>query len=129
MEKVQHISSSQEFPKREVPAYLVNIAAREAETLAIMEELGIEVRHFNTENQHKGGVTIAYQYIQGNSYVTIATSLCSKNDSYDKKIGRTLAVENFVSGKTVNIPYSDNTEDCSPGNYIGGLFQYFKLRY
>jgi hypothetical protein len=55
-----------------------------------------------------GGVTIVYRRLFGNSFIEFSTAICSKNDQYNKKIGRILATESFERGEIVRIPSYDH---------------------
>jgi hypothetical protein len=66
-----------------------------------------------------GGYTIAYRksspYRSG-KMVDVAVSYCSEGDTFNKKIGRDLAISNFYDGKFVQVPAlaygEDDLHDC-----------------
>jgi hypothetical protein len=60
------------------------------------------------------GATIAYRRVtntKNNRMVDVAVSYCSKHDSFNKKVGARLAMENFRDGKTVSVPVRQNNSD------------------
>jgi len=54
--------------------------------------------------------------------IEIATSVCSDKDQFDKSIGRTLAIERFLEGKTITIPYNKDVFE-NPVLAINALFK------
>lgn len=72
---------------------------------------GISVYHnrfLSADNDlvNNGGQTIAYKVtptVGNHTVIEIAQVQCSVKDSYNKKIGKTLAVESFIAGNTIVI--------------------------
>lgn len=85
----------------------------------IARENGIELLyHFNRENPQLGGYTIAYRPSKGyagrnkfGKMVDVAVSYCSKGDTFSKKIGRELAIDNFNNGRYITVPALAYGED------------------
>lgn len=76
------------------------------------------VRHFfNRENPLEGGMTVFATHIKGNSYITVATAICAKGDSYCKKEGYAIARERMNNYTYVQLPIvEENTIFCSAYN-------------
>ena len=77
----------------------------------LLKDSGCRVRHIrkNDDMDNPGStstrdVTIAYK--DGGSVLEIATAVVHPNDKFCRKVGTKLAVESFLSGKTVRVPKS-----------------------
>lgn len=70
--------------------------------------------HFDRDYPKLGGYTIAYRksspYRSG-KMVDVAVSYCSEGDTFDKKVGRALAIQNFYDGKFIQVPALAYGED------------------
>lgn len=75
---------------------------------------------YTTGLQARGGLTIAFREIplaNGNKSVSIATARCSRNDVFNKKIGRNVAegrlntIRNGSQLVTVTLPEDADTVD------------------
>jgi len=87
-------------------------------------DLDIRVTHIqlNTPN-NKGGMTVAYKTtFRHGQTIEISTSVCSDKDQFDKAIGRTLAIERFLEGKTITVPYNKDLFE-NPVAAINALFE------
>lgn len=79
---------------------------------------GVRVRSQN------GGATIAYRHRNGDSFIEIATAVCSVRDMYNRKAGTTLSVESFMNGQVIRVP----TYGATPGDVVDRLFgNYFEF--
>lgn len=70
--------------------------------------------HFDREYPKHGGYTIAYRKsspFKSGKMVDVAVSYCSVGDTFDKKVGRALAIQNFYDGKIVQVPALESGED------------------
>lgn len=106
--------------------YLYNFEERRFQTLEFMEQNNIRIRHFKSQlNNPFGGISVAYQHDPRNSFVKISTSVCSAKDQFNTKIGRVLAIENFMNQKTICLPYSKKIDDMEINYFIGSIFSYF----
>lgn len=80
----------------------------ETDLVARSRELGIELMYiFDRENPKQGGYTVAFRRsnkaING-KMADVAVAYCSKGDAFDKRVGRTTALRNFMDGRTVQVP-------------------------
>lgn len=83
---------------------IIQIPVREKiDNSALLAETGVRIIHINRVATGGPSMTVAYKEIN-KSHIKIATSVCHKSDSFDKKIGTKLAVNNFLDGKTIIIP-------------------------
>lgn len=131
MSDVQLIQTAQQAkrPRKPVPSYLKNIEQRNIAATAFIQENEIHIQHIKNDDHPKGGITIAYQHKGHQSFITVATQICSDNDMFNCRTGRVLAVENFVSGKTICLPYK-KSEDGSLNWYVAEMLgSKFKERY
>ena len=85
---------------------------------------GVRVTHINFKaTDNKGGITVAYKMEHKHSQILeLATAICSDKDQFDKSIGRTLAIERFLDGKTISVPYSKQCFD-NPVQAINSFFE------
>lgn len=101
-------------PARKVvnAAALENQAARYQAARRVIDESGIKIVHMRLRavlpegivGSHHGGMTIAYRQLETDSFIEIATAICSEKDLYDRKVGTILAVEQFDNQRRVRIP-------------------------
>lgn len=65
----------------------------------------IKFVHVRPSYGHKGGMTLAYKppLRKGDKMVWVAIAVCSKNDTFNKAIGRQLATDKFNRGHTVQV--------------------------
>jgi hypothetical protein len=93
-------------------ATLENQAERYAAARRVLAEDGITIQHFRLETDgpdgvfglHHGGMTVAYRQLETDSFVEVATAICSDRDVYDRKVGTILAVEQFDNMRRIRIP-------------------------
>lgn len=75
----------------------------------------------------KGGVTLAWRKVSNTKnarMVEVAAAYCSPSDTFTKKIGKELAMDNFMAGCTVVVPArSDKNDDTIPPN-LRDMFWY-----
>lgn len=58
----------------------------------------------------KGGTVVAYKVPRGGgNIVEVATSICHKNDIFDKLEGKFMAANNFASGKRIKVKLAEST--------------------
>lgn len=70
-----------------------------------------------------GGTTIAYHWKHGMSHIRLSTAVCSLNDRYNKTVGRSIALENFLDGQSISIPYPKHLSDVyTPSDYLRIIF-------
>ncbi len=104
-----------------------NQAARYEAARRVMEEEGISIKHFRLSivtptselGSHTGGITVAYRQLRTDSFVEIATAICSKHDIYNRKVGTVLAVEQFVNMRRIRVPAFGN----NPSEVVEALFR------
>jgi hypothetical protein len=93
-------------------AVLENQAASYLAARRVIAEDGITIQHFRLHAlvddvliaSHTGGVTVAFRKLESDSFVEIATSICSDRDVYDRKVGTILAVEQFDNMRRIRMP-------------------------
>lgn len=59
---------------------------------------------YGNESVKKGGLGVLMVHRNGDSFVTVATSVCSKNDTYSKKIANANLRKSFEEGKVIKLP-------------------------
>jgi hypothetical protein len=64
----------------------------------------INIIHHVTVPTNKGGLGIMATHSKGDSFVKIATSHCSVNDQYNKKIACTILEANMQAERYIKIP-------------------------
>lgn len=115
------MSEHKQKPKRPVPSYLENFAERKVAAAAAIEQHGLRLQHIKNHNIPYGGVTVVYQHKDHQSFISVSTAVCSENDMFNCSIGRVLAVENFIAGKTITLPFK-NQKDGSLNFHIQNIF-------
>lgn len=51
------------------------------------------IRHyFSRSSSSRGGVCVYAKHEKGDSYFTVSTAVCSTGDQYNRKLGKTLAI-------------------------------------
>lgn len=90
---------------------LENQSERYQAARRVIEDEGITIQHLRLRaivpgallTSHTGGMTVAYRH--GNdSFVEIATAICSEQDVYNRKVGTIVAVEQFHNHRRIRIP-------------------------
>lgn len=61
------------------------------------------IHHFINESA-KGGVAMLAQHVEGDSFFTMTTAICSTQDSYRKKTAVKMLRENFQDDRVVRFP-------------------------
>lgn len=72
-----------------------------------------------------GGFTIAYRYANGYKsckMIELAVSHCSVGDTFNKKIGRALAISNFTNGRTITVPANADRDREMLHGYLKHMF-------
>ena len=99
-------------PKKRAEHGLENLAARYQAARQFIEESGVHIKHFRPRlvtdygvvGSHNGGLTVAYRQLPSDSFVEIATTICSPRDGYHRKVGTALAVEQFANLHRIRVP-------------------------
>ena len=67
-----------------------------------IQEYGLRVAHIRNEDVE---MTIVYRIPWARMNIAeFATSICHPGEQFDRGVGRTIAVERFVEGQTVQMP-------------------------
>lgn len=85
-----------------MPEVIKNVREKINNTKLVDEfkAIGGKILHFNGKRR---SMTVAF--IPKNGRVEIATAITHRNDTFTKKIGTKLAIENFHEGKIINLPF------------------------
>lgn len=113
---IQAVDAKQVRAKGEI---IENQALRYAAARQKIEEEGLHVTHIRAQGMMpgmdaalvslKGGMTVVYRQLPGDSFIEIATSLCSKEDNFSRKVGTVLAVEQFMNERRIRVPLNGLT--------------------
>lgn len=71
------------------------------------EAQDIRVLHVFNKRRPNGGFTVAYRprsNYNNSKMVECAVSTCSAGDTFNKRIGAQLALDNFANGRTIDLP-------------------------
>jgi hypothetical protein len=74
---------------------------------ALVETLGLKVKHFYDRDAwgpNLGGFAVAYSKQPRDSFVVLSTAVCSSKERYCRKIGKSLAVNNYLQGRVITLP-------------------------
>jgi hypothetical protein len=76
----------------------------------LLKEHGLKVVHIRPDSDVFAGrgMTVAYRDVNRN-VIEIATAIVHTTDTFTKKIGTRIAVENFIAGRTVFVRKLRNT--------------------
>ena len=111
------------FPSQEDQGFSVDV---ETDLTVSPQSLGICITHCMGENG-KGGVTMAWRKASDTKnarMIEVAVAYCSPTDTFTKRIGKQLALENFLAGETVFVPArTEKTDDSIPYN-LRNMFWY-----
>jgi hypothetical protein len=71
-----------------------------------------------------GGMSVAYNWKRGDTFIEVATAVCSKQDLFNRKVGNKLATDAFNDGKTIRVPYRRELQSAglTPTTYVRSLF-------
>ena len=91
---------------------LENLAKRYLAARRVIDETGLQIKHFRPRFLtdagvmvfHKGGITVAYRQLPTDSFIELATAVCSPRDIYHRKVGTSLAVEQFANMHRIRVP-------------------------
>lgn len=78
--------------------------------------LGVGIVHIFNPDYPKGGLTVAFRKVsryRNGKMVEVAVATCSRQDTFSKKIGTQLALEQFFDERTILLPlleYNDPRE-------------------
>lgn len=98
------------FPLGDKPTIYTQVAKAPAPNTSkqdFMVANRVRVVHFFDKTDPKGGVTVAYRKTSehnSSNMVEVAVAYCSSKDSFSKKIGTGLALQNFEAGSTILVP-------------------------
>jgi hypothetical protein len=99
-------------------AHKAMVAKFEQERIDLLKEAernGVKVVHVFYPEQPKGGLTIAFRKSMPNqvstNMVECAVVTCSFADNFNRKIGTTLALQQWFNGFTVALPLSSGFVD------------------
>lgn len=70
----------------------------------------------------KGGLTVVYHWDRKSSFITIGTAVCSKSDTYNKKVGKEIATNNIFFGRCVTLPFNKKVWK-NPRNMLREMFK------
>ena len=115
---MERVNVAKELRKKEREEF----AKKNIFTNEVIERHGLEVIHFYNRDMWStpyGGMTVVYRKLKTNSFIEVATSICSKRDLYCRKLGKQLAVNNFFDGKIIHLPLSGNYPDQAILSYFG----------
>lgn len=107
---------------------LENLSERYEKAQAVQAQEGILIKHCQLEEEEspgvvvrylEGGMTVAYRHCKGNSFIEVATAVCSLKDLYNRKAGTVLSVENFMNGRVIRVPLLGRT----PGEVVEEMFR------
>lgn len=73
----------------------------------IMDHYEVRVKHFydrDAWSPQLGGFTVAYFQKKGDSFVTLATAVCSSKERYCRKVGKSLALANLLENRCITLP-------------------------
>lgn len=91
-----------------------------------IDMMNLRTMHFYNRSDNskdaKGGLCVVYHWNQRDSYITISTATCSKNDTYNRTVGRNLAENNMLFGYTVNLPFNRKVWK-NPRNMLRDMFK------
>lgn len=64
------------------------------------------IHHF-IRNKSKGGLAVMAVHVEGNSYVDVATAICSVQDQYSKKVAVRLLESSLTDNQTIRLPINN----------------------
>lgn len=73
---------------------------------------------------HYGGVTIAYRWNRGDTFIDVATAHCSDQDIFIKKVGAAIALSHLSLGCFVRLPFKrqNKSSGVTPTHLVRQLF-------
>lgn len=76
---------------------------------------------YNQDIGNRGGLTVVYDWVKGDSFITISTAVCSKSDAYNRSLGRKIAIQNYLDGNSVRLPFNKKVWK-NPRNMLRTMF-------
>lgn len=61
------------------------------------------IQHF-IRHKSKGGLAVMAVHVEGNSYIDVATAICSVQDQYNKKVAVRMLENSFTDNQTIRLP-------------------------
>lgn len=88
---------------------------------------GVKVIHVRPKDQGeflpKGGLTIAYRWVRGMSYIEVATAYCSDQDVFKRRVGNDMAKSALSNGAFIRIPFTKEQRSYStPTSVVRSAF-------
>lgn len=91
---------------------LENLAERYLAARRVIADSGLQIKHFRPRMvtatgvmvSHLGGITVAYRQLPTDSFIELSTAVCSSRDNYHRKVGTSLAVEQFDNMHRIRVP-------------------------
>lgn len=85
----------------------------------------LRILHINKRcgTDNKGGITVCYNWNKLDSFVDVATAVCSKQDNYNKEVGRDLAIENYKKNQIIRLPYTKSEYLPNPRIFLLDVFR------
>lgn len=76
----------------------------------------INIVHVFDKELPYGGLTVAFRKVtpfKSGRMVECAVATCSIEDSFNKRVGREIALRNFTNGETIKLPLDENDGDLN----------------
>lgn len=89
------------------------------ELITLATDMDIKIKHFIPPTNNKGGMTVAYYRPKGYKIMELATAVCVPKDQYDKRVGRVMALRNFLESKTIQVPINPKENTV---NFLNDMF-------
>lgn len=89
---------------------------------------GVKLLYLIDPCTRKGGVTVAYREagaFRNSRMVEVSVAYCNPRDFFSKKIGRSIALENFYNGASITLPLRDPSDDNSIVDNLKTMFGQF----
>jgi hypothetical protein len=87
----------------------------------------VHIRKINgfTDISTYGGMTVAYSWRKGDTFIVCSTAICSDRDVFSRKKGNALAMEGYVLGQVIRLPYSRAIQKSgiTPTTHVRAVFQ------
>lgn len=89
----------------------------------------LNIVHIFDETDHHGGMTIVFRKTtehKSGDMIEFAVANCSQEDAFSKKIGARIATENFLAGRTTQLPILRNLDKT---DINGSVKQFFYVNW
>lgn len=97
--------------------------------------LGVKIVHVFDQSYPKGGLTIAFRKTvpehTSTNMVEVAVATCSRLDTFNRKLGTTMALGSFFDGAIIELPLSFGYADEDLNKVVKEVFStiYFGKKY